>query len=88
MFNVNEDELLELNRKHYPTISLSFSLAHGSPLELPKEGSHGTKDRWGKHALKSKRRKSAVVDEQWLDIEVFSSSLLLLSRTQAVLLYR
>ena len=89
IFEVDEEELVELNRNNYPTLSSSSSLVHGSPLELPKVGSGGNgKGRWGRHALKFKRRKEASVHEEWLDVEVFATSHLRHTRSQAVLLYR
>ena len=88
MFKVDEQEFLDLNRRHYPTLSSSSVLAHGSPVELPREGSQGTSGRPGKRALKMKRPKEALVDEEWLDVEVFSSSPPCIALSKALLLYR
>ena len=88
MFKVDEEELLDMNRRHYPTLAPCTVLAHGSPIELPQVGSHGGHGRAGKRALKFKRKKEALSPEEWLDIEVFSSSTSRRSNSRALLLYR
>lgn len=87
MFKADEEELLELNRKNYPTLSSLSRMVHGSPVELPRIDSEGLQGRGTMHVLKLKRRKEAFVYEEWLDVEVFASSHLH-ARSQAVLLYR
>ena len=88
MFRVDEEELLDINRRHYPTLAACTVLAHGSPIELPQVGSRGGHGRAGKRALKFKRKKVALLPEEWLDIEVFSSSTSCRSSLRALLLYR
>jgi hypothetical protein len=88
MFRVDEEELLDINRRHYPTLAPCTVLAHGSPIELPQVGSRGGHGRAGKRALKFKRKKEALSPEEWLDIEVFSSSSSRRSSSRALLLYR
>ena len=88
MFQVDEAELLDLNRRHYPTLTPSAVLAHGSPIELPKVGSRGGQGRAGKRALTYKRQKEAPAHGEWLDIEVFSSSASRRSSSRALLWYR
>jgi len=88
MFKVDEEEMLELNRKNYPTLGSFSRMVHGSPLELPCIDSEGSNGRGTINFLKSKRRREAVVHEEWLDIEVFASSCQPCTRSQAVLLYR
>ncbi len=90
MFNVDEEELLALNRRHYPTISCVSALLHGSPVELPRfvGGFHPRFVR-GMQALKTKRTKeAAATNEKWLDVEVLAPANVHHIRWQAVLLFR
>jgi hypothetical protein len=90
MFNVDEEELLALNRRHYPTISCVSVLLHGSPVELPRfVGGFHPRFMTGMQALKTKTTKEeAPANEKWLDVEVFAPANVHHIRSQAVLLYR
>ena len=89
MFNVDEDELLALNRHHYPAISCNSVLLHGSPLELPRSSGAGVRTRVlrGMKALKARSTRE-VSDEKWLDVEIYAPENMCYTRLQAVLLYR
>ena len=90
MFNADEDELLALNRQHYPTISCTSVLLQGSPVELPRFAGAGVRTSLvrGMQVLKAKSSKEALEEEKWLDVEVFAPENVHYTRLQAVLLYR
>jgi hypothetical protein len=90
MFNADEDELLALNRQHYPTISCNSVLLQGSPVELPRFAGAGVRTSLvrGMQVLKAKSSKEALEDEKWLDVEVFAPENVHYTRVQAVLLHR